>query len=89
MFRRDIYVKRGDKAEDEETRREKHTVAYWENRILEKYYAPLLQASSYVWPPELKARIEASAAQSAVYSLAHDSGLGSPARCWQWPGLPR
>ena len=70
LFRRDIYVKRGDKAEDEETRREKHTVAYWENRILEKYYAPLLQASSYVWPPELKARIEASAAQNAVYESA-------------------
>ena len=67
LFRRDVHVERGDEAKDEETRREKYTVAYWENRILEKYFGPLLQVTSYVWPAELKAKIHANADRSYVY----------------------
>ena len=67
LFRRNIHVQRGDDAEDEETRREKHTVAYWENRILEKYFGPLLQASSYVWSAEVKAKVEAATDRGSTY----------------------
>lgn len=67
LFSRDINVVRGDEAEDEDTRREKYTIAYWENRILEKYFGPLLQASSYVWPAEIKAKVEDNALTDSTY----------------------
>ena len=67
LFRRDIYVERGDAAEDEAKRRGLYTVAYWENRILEKYFGPLLAASSYVWPPELQAKIDENALTESHY----------------------
>ena len=67
LFSRDINVVRGDEAEDEDTRREKYTIAYWENRILEKYFGPLLQASSYDWPAEIKAKVEDNALTDSTY----------------------
>ena len=86
LFRRDVHVERGDEAEDESARREKYTVAYWENRILEKYYGPLLEASSYVWPAEVKAKIRASADREHRYEspvsrqVARLEGMEGPVR---------
>jgi len=67
LFRRDIYLERGDNAADEKTRREKYTVAYWENRILEKYFGPLLQASSFVWSAEIMSKVKDNADTSSSY----------------------
>jgi hypothetical protein len=67
LFRRDVYLERGDKAEDDEVRRENHTVAYWENLILEKYFGALLQASSYVWSTEVISRVKSNADTNAKY----------------------
>jgi hypothetical protein len=67
LFRRDIYLERGDNAADEKTRREKYTVAYWENRILEKYFGPLLQASSFVWSAEIMSKVKDNADTNSSY----------------------
>jgi hypothetical protein len=60
-------LERGDKAEDDEVRRGNHTVAYWENLILEKYFGALLQASSYVWSTEVISRVKSNADTNAKY----------------------
>lgn len=60
LFRRDIHVERAQDDEDIEKRADQYAVAHWENYILETYFGDLLAASSYVWPAELKAEVEAN-----------------------------
>ncbi len=71
LFRRDRFVMRAEEeTDDQDRRREFFTVAYWENRILEKHFGRTLAMSSYVWPPELKAQVERNALPGYEYQSA-------------------
>jgi hypothetical protein len=67
LFRRDTHLERAGQAEEEERRRYQFTVAYWENRILEKNFGEVLNASDYRWPAELEAKVRAHARTNEVH----------------------
>ncbi|MGH6947935.1 MAG: VanZ family protein, partial [Kiloniellales bacterium] len=68
LFRRDRYIERAEEARaDEATFRENMTIAFRENRIMEKYFPGALAASGYAWPPEMRARVEEQARADAFY----------------------
>jgi len=72
LFRRDRYLETGDRhaAEgDPDWARRDWTVAFRENRILEKTVPRTLAASGHAWPPALRARLaEAQLAERAYES---------------------
>lgn len=70
LFRRDRYLERAEEARDDEpTYREHMTIAFRENRLLEKYFPGVLAQSGYAWPAETRAR----AAQQALANADYES----------------
>jgi len=75
LFRRDAYLRYADEAEDATSRDERLAVAYWENRILEKYFGRVLAASAYLWPAEVRADAGRAAAVGGRYDSAVSRAL--------------
>jgi len=76
LYRRDAYVRYAAEATDAARRDRRLAVAYRENRIVEKYFANLLAASSYVWPADLRADAgRAAATVDAPYDSAVSRAL--------------
>ncbi len=68
IFRRDVYLARADEAAAGSPERSDYlTIAYWENRILEKYFGQTLAASTYNWTPDTKDRVETGADRNFFY----------------------
>ncbi len=83
LFRRDTYLDRARRAEEDGERREKLAVAYWENRILENYFGELLHASSYKWPAALEAEIKANVRTGQIYESRVSHRLITVYSWWQ------
>lgn len=75
LFRRDAYLRYAEEAEDATSRDERLVVAYWENRILEKYFGTVLAASAYLWPAEVRADAGRAAAVGGRYDSAVSRAL--------------
>ena len=66
LFRRDVHLERARTSEGEQQQKDFAT-AYWENRILQDYFGPLLSASSYAWPEALEAEVRDKADTARAY----------------------
>lgn len=61
LFRRDVHLERATSADVGGAQGMHFAIAYWENRILERYFGDLLRASSYRWPAELAVEVRSAA----------------------------
>lgn len=71
LFRRDRYrALAEERPPGSRAHRERLSVAYRENRILEKYFPETLRRSSYAYAPQERARLEAAQLAEADYESA-------------------
>ena len=88
LFRRDAYLVNSKKnTEDEMNYRTHLTVAYWENKILEKYFKNTLGNSGYVLPQYQIDMLEKNSIADHKYESPVSKGLVTAVREWQVIGL--
>ena len=88
LFRRDAYLINSKKHTNDEINYRTHlTVAYRENRILEKYFKNTLAQSSYVLSPEQIDMLEENLITDHKYESPVSKGLVTGVREWQVIGL--
>ena len=67
LLRRDVYLARALKNEDEVEQAEQFATAFWENRILRAYFDEVLRGSSYEWSAEQAALVAENTDRSEPY----------------------